>query len=103
MVNQKLVFEDYENNNFDEEIVRLRSTLRGRINLLNKFEKALNPNYSRITMKGMGVDINDKDQILEFMAHNNQYIEEHLLPNLKKWITTNGKKWHRDRMFGKLK
>jgi hypothetical protein len=103
MVSEKHVFEDSENNNFDEEIVRLRSTLKGRIKLLNKFEKALNPNYSKVTMKGMGVDINDKEQILEFMEHNNKYIEQHLIPNIKKWVTTHGTKWHRERMFGRLK
>lgn len=81
-----------------DRINRLQSTLINRLNLINSYEKSINKNYIPMTIKNIGINIDNEYDIINFMEQNNKHIEK-----LKNWFNKNGSSYQKCRLLKKLK
>jgi hypothetical protein len=80
-----------------DRINRLKSTLKGRLNLLNIFEPLADKNYKPLTLENIDIDITSEYQITNFMLKNNDRIE-YLELYLSDFFNKNGSRWQKSRL-----
>lgn len=92
MLNEKV-----ENISYDNEIERLRSTLIGRLNLLNYFNRFLKIE-GELTINNIDVDISNKDEITKYLLKSFKYVEKVLGPQVFDYVIKNGTMWEKGRI-----
>lgn len=58
-----------------DRISRLKSTLQGRLNLINLFKSSIDKNYVKLTLQNIGVNTESEFEMTNFMIKNNKDIE----------------------------
>jgi len=84
----------------DERMVRLLSTLKGRLNILNIFEPLVNNKYKPITTENIKIDIKSEYEIVNFLLKNNDRID-YLYEHITDLFTKNGTSWQKSRLTKK--
>jgi hypothetical protein len=103
MINQKYIVNETIENDifpfFDEKIDRLRSTLQGRLNLINACKSAASKDHIPITLINLGINSNCELEILRYLEESNYYIESTLCGLMDEWFLKNGTQWQRNRVL----
>jgi hypothetical protein len=89
--------EEPENQSFDSRSERLRSTLIGRLNLLNIFMPLVSSRHVYSTIDNIGIDTNNEHEIVKYLDESNEYIDSFLLEYTEDWIVKYGSKWQKNR------
>ncbi len=86
------------NSMFDKKIDRLKSTLDGRLRLLNMFKKLIEKSYKPLTMDNIKLDLESEEEITDFIVKNNEYIDGALIRCMDDWFKKNGSEWQKKRI-----
>lgn len=102
MFNKKFIEEDFFEEIFDGVdltiMSRLQKTLENRLKMYNMFKSLLNRHHIPLTVKNLNIDINDKNQITNFMEKNT--IEIGLLSEfVKDYFHKYGTEWQKNRLL----
>lgn len=80
-----------------ERIVRLQSTLKGRLNILNMFEPLVNDKYKPLTIRNIKIDIKNEHEIVNFLLKNNDRID-YLSEAVSDLLFKEGTQWQKSRL-----
>lgn len=86
------------NSMFEKKIDRLKSTLSGRLKLLNMFKQLVDKNYSPVTMENIKIDIESEHEVTDFIIRNNEHIDSCLIKCVEDWFSRNSPEWKRRRI-----
>ena len=96
--------EEYEYHSlFDLKINRLKSSLQGRINLLNLMAPMVDKNHKHLTMENIKIDVNSEKEIQDYLIKNTNYIESFLSGYMQDWFLSNGTEKQKKRVLGAIK
>jgi hypothetical protein len=82
----------------DNRMSRLKSTLKGRLLLLNMFGPIIDNNYIHKTVDNIDVDIQNEFEIVRFLQKSSLQVNK-LSENITNFISKNGTRWQKNRIL----